>query len=60
MCEPADAVDVLNNIPFKVAALEKVMAPGSCEKSLVHSVYDSVRQSIEYAVKQIQAERNRK
>lgn len=60
MCEPADAIDVLNDVPFKVAALEKIAATGSYEKALIRAVYDSVRQDIKYAVDQIKADRQRK
>lgn len=59
MSEPTDAIDVLNDVPFKVAALEKVTAPGSYEKALIRAVYDSVRQDIKYAVDQIQSDRKR-
>jgi hypothetical protein len=57
MCEPADAIRVLRDIPFRVLSLEKALAQGSCERALLRCVYDSVRQDIEYAVRQIEAER---
>ena len=60
MCEPADSIQILREIPFHVAALEKAMTRGSHEAALVRCVYDSVRKDIECAVKQIEAERARK
>lgn len=59
MCEPVTAIDVLNRIPFKIAALAKVAGEGSYEKALINAVYDSVRQDIKYAVDQIKAEQGR-
>lgn len=59
MCEPADAVNVLNRIHFKVASLAHITDQGSWERALINAVADSVRQDIEYAVKQIKAERER-
>lgn len=59
MCEPADALDILKAIPFKVAALVKIAGEGSYEKALINAVHDSVRQDIRYAVGQIEADRAR-
>jgi len=57
MCEPADALDVLRSIPFKVRSLESVVESGSFAKAIVGCVADSVRKDIECAMKQIEDER---
>ena len=59
MCEPTDALKMLRDIPFRVASLENALPQGGYERALARCVYDSVRMSIDYAVKQIEQERQR-
>jgi len=52
-----DAVDVLKKIPFTVASVKLLTPAGSHERALANAVYQAVRQDIEWAVAQIEAER---
>ena len=56
MCEPRGVRSYLQEIPFMVASLEKVMQKGSYEESLVRSVASAVRQNIEQAVARLDSE----
>ena len=55
MCEPQDPLIALREIPFKIASLEQATEPGSMNRSLVNSVYDSVRKDIEYVISYLES-----
>lgn len=59
MCETTDHLQTLLRIPFAVASLANTFTQGSYERELTERVYQAIRNDIDHAVAQWEAERKR-
>jgi hypothetical protein len=57
MCEQADPLNVLRTIPFRLASLEILAAPGSREQSLLRDAAKGIEADVWWCVEQIRLER---
>lgn len=58
MCEPMAPADFIRDVPFQVAAfVEKCTQPGSYERALGRSLYQSIRRDVEECVKRLDLEK---